>query len=211
MPTCNFSSWKSTTALIAACRLHVLTTPRLVCSGVCHLQAVYEALGEGFPPLTWLGKSCDVLKISVWLLFSRFGYKNLLVSNCDMYYGLGFTVRIMFRLAVEALSVLAEERHLLHLLEIAFSRSGLYFSSGQPSPSTLTGHCSVSLAWPRFRAVLQAWMTTSDGQKVGDGISSGPPLSAHRGRAVRLFASHRWAIKFLLLTPPAQTHVWVRV
>lgn len=79
-----------------------------------------RGLGEGFPPLTWLGKSCDVLKVSVRLLFSRFGYKNLLVSNRDMYYGLGFTVRIMFRLAMKALSVLAEEKTLAALAKNCF-------------------------------------------------------------------------------------------
>lgn len=120
MRTCNFSYWKNTTALIAAWWLCVLSTPQLVCSGIHHLQAAHEAPGEGFPPLTWLGKSCNVLNISVRLLFSRFGYKNLLVSNRDMYYGLSFTVRIMFRLAMKALSMLAEEKTLAALARNCF-------------------------------------------------------------------------------------------
>lgn len=49
------------------------------------------------------------------LLFPRFGYKNLLVSNCDTYYGLSFTVRIMFSLATKAPSVLIEEETLAAL------------------------------------------------------------------------------------------------
>lgn len=54
--------------------------------------------------------SSRALAVSVWLLFPTFGYKNLLVSNCDTYYGLGFAVRIMFSLATNALNVLIEER-----------------------------------------------------------------------------------------------------
>lgn len=52
MPTCNFSSWKSPTASIAVCGLCVLSTPWLLCCGICHLQAAHGAPGEGFPPLT---------------------------------------------------------------------------------------------------------------------------------------------------------------
>lgn len=70
---------------------------------------------------------------------------------------------------MKALSVLAEKT--LHLLEIAFSRSGLYFSSGQPSLPALTGHHGIPLAQLRFRAELQAWMSCVRWAEGGDGIS----------------------------------------
>lgn len=158
MPTCSFSGWKSTTASIAACGLCVPSTRRRVCSRICHLQAAHGALGEGFPPLTWLGKSCDVLKISVRLLFSRFGYKNLLVSNRDMYYGLGFTVGIMFRLAMKAISVLAEEKALAALARNCFQPLWSLFLLWTTLSTHTLGHPGVSPARLKFGAVFWAWV-----------------------------------------------------
>lgn len=102
------------------------------------------------------GKSCDVLGVSVCLLFPRFGYKNLLVSNCDTYYGLSFTVRIMFSLATKAPSVLIEEETLAALPRNCFRLLSALFPP--PSPA-LAGPCSIS--WPLATAVWGVHCTCS--------------------------------------------------
>lgn len=162
------------------CPLHPLAGS----SRICHLQVIHRALGEGFPPLTWLGQSCDALKLSVGLLFSSFGYKNPLVSNRDADYGLGFAVRIMFRLAREAPSVLAEDRHCCTCWKLLCS----LFLRWAP----LAAHTGRSLrCCPGSGLCCRlGWVTGG-----GDGISSLPALP----RAVRLAATRKRALKSPIL------------
>lgn len=85
------------------------------------------------------------------LLFSRFGYKPLLVSNRDVWYGLGFTARIMFRLPMKAPSVLAEGKALAALARNCFQTLWSLFLLWA-TRSTLTDRSLQC-----FRGMAEAW------------------------------------------------------